>query len=81
MEVMCVKPIDSSNWLTDDYPRPEVGDKDNVIEEVTLGPHLYYCFARFGRRHGYRSTHFAILPDQSADQMNDEQREAIIYQR
>lgn len=77
---MCV----NDNWITtpgkEHEPRPSVGDIDVVINEeldAEIGM-VFYELERFGSRCWYRADMFAILPDQSADEMKEETHEAIV---
>lgn len=79
MKVICVKkfpPVDS--LMRNPIPSPEVGDQDIVIDETIEFGHIFYSLERFGLNACYRSDYFAILPDATADEMQEEEREAII---
>lgn len=78
MDVMCVTPILTTETGCENYPRPEVGDKDTVIR---VRPHwsgaTYFTLVRFGDSIGFNTKHFATLPDASADEMAEVEKEAI----
>lgn len=83
-KVFCVKKFFFKCGLCGEpMPNPEVGDIDTVIEvvEPKTITGTYYALERFGKNNLFNAKNFAILPDQSADQMSEEKHEAIIYQR
>lgn len=79
MKVICVKPIITTDEGCENYPRPEVGDIDIV---TLVRPHpsgsTYYSLQRFNSTIGYDTKHFATLPDLTADEMEEEEKEAIV---
>lgn len=77
MRVICVDQPLSYNGKK--CPGPVVGDIDQVVaigKDADIGD--YYKLARFGERFGYSTWHFAILPDQSADEIEAAEQEAIV---
>jgi hypothetical protein len=54
-------------------PTPVVGTTYTVLDDgwdEDLGD--YYCLVEFGRRFGYSQRHFATLPDQPAEEEQEE---------
>jgi hypothetical protein len=78
MQVMLVKPIITTSEGAENRPRPKVGDIDTVIDERKIDNTLYYLLERFGNELGFIASHFAILPDTSTDEMQEEEKEAIV---
>lgn len=76
MRVLCVKPFDVNE--AKGKPMPEVGDEDVVTEEAEIWGALYYGLVRFPSDLVYSAEHFATLPDQTADEMEEE--EQFIYE-
>lgn len=79
--VMCISPIDRPTESAKDRPRPQVGDEDIATGEVSMYGAVYYTLLRFGKGDGYNTECFATLPEQSAEEMQEENHEAIIYAR
>jgi hypothetical protein len=79
MRVMLVTPITIIADACKNAPRPEVGDID-IVTEVKESPEHYkfYSLERFGKDLFYWSELFAILPDTSADDMAEAEKEAIV---
>lgn len=81
-KVMCVK---SDTWNRThkmaDPPMLEVGSEYTVTEEAYRAPDNYYKLAEFGCLHLFNVRLFATLPEQSADEMQEQNYEALIYQR
>jgi hypothetical protein len=87
MKVLCVSREGVRNMA---IPKIEVGDELTVSSEVISedGKHCY-IFEEIGPivfngakvQPGYMSKNFAILPEQSADEMAEQEFESIIYQR
>jgi hypothetical protein len=80
MQVMCVKPFNNNNIIEQckNAPRPDVGDECQVTHTVMSRQGFNYYMLKEFPGYNYLSTHFAILPEQSADQMQEENREAIL---
>ncbi len=82
-QVMCVNvPADWPEFCKlKNRTHPDVGD---ICTVVSIEPHFYYpeitmyMLAEHGNQTLYCSQHFAILPSRSADEMHEEQKEAII---
>lgn len=90
MTVLCI----DEKWRGDGKPTPQdapVFNEQCLVtdcryyeqEIVTYGgisflnaPGIYYRLS--GYKHQYHASHFAIIPEQSADEMSEEKREAII---
>lgn len=79
MKVICLKKH-KVNELGEDLPSPEVGDIDTVTDKYQSkqSRDFFYHLERFGERYGYLADYFAILPDQSADEMQEQEREGIV---
>ncbi len=59
-------------------PKMEVGDVFNVLDEYNFCGTLFYKLVEFGNGYGFDSRHFATLPDNTADEMAEESKEAIV---
>lgn len=82
MRVVCVKKFTPICINTGQVvPVPDILDKDTVVREFTHDNVLYYELERFQPKIGYEADHFATLPDQEPSVVNEEEQEAIIYQR
>lgn len=77
-KVMCIKAFTDTQEGMENAPRPEVGDKDVVARVEEQYHRVYYILERFGIDKAYRSDHFATLPSQTADEMADAEKEAIV---
>lgn len=64
MKVICVSRIKDCEPGMEQAPRPEVGDIDEVIKTVCRYEQMYYILERFKMVAAYLSVHFAMLPDQ-----------------
>ncbi len=80
MRVICI----SDKWICAlgkwKAARPAIGDIDLVIEEEKdkdTGM-LYYRLERFGNESWFGACMFATLPDATADDMQEEEKEAIV---
>jgi hypothetical protein len=60
---------------------PQILDEDVVIEVYEKFNATYYRLKKYPWEQCYRADHFATLPEASADEMQQEEHEAIIYQR
>jgi hypothetical protein len=78
MKVMCVKPFNAPE--SKGKPKPEVGDEDVVENTSTVFGITYYALVRFGELM-YKADHFATLPDQPADELNEKEQEEKYYIR
>ncbi|MES2112317.1 MAG: hypothetical protein V4577_26405 [Bacteroidota bacterium] len=80
MKVMCI----SDKWMCalgkEKAARPAIGDIDLVIEEERDkgDGRLFYRLERFGDESWFRCDMFATLPNSTADEMQEESREAIV---
>jgi hypothetical protein len=75
---MCIKQFTDTEQGMENAPRPEVGDEDLVLTIHRRCQKVYYILERFGKDKGYRTDHFATLPDSSADEMQEAEKEAIV---
>jgi hypothetical protein len=80
MRVLCI----NENWISsaglEGKPRPSVGDIDVVFNheyDEHIGK-VFYQLERFGSERWYRCDMFAALPDSTADDMQEEEKEAIV---
>lgn len=55
---------------------PEMMDEDEVVKTYLFMGVLFYGFDRFD--HAYDSQYFATLPDQTAEEMQEQEHESII---
>jgi hypothetical protein len=59
-------------------PPIEVGKIYNAIDEHHYSGRVYYILAEYSDEYKWRSTAFATLPDSTADDMQEEEKEAIV---
>lgn len=80
-QVMCVNVPDNWVWMKAFYgfDYPKVGDEVTVVDKrpCSCGKHDQYQLAGFPYAL-YADHHFATLPIQSADEINELEKEAII---
>jgi hypothetical protein len=82
MKVICIKPF-SNGWINEECksaPRPEVGDiceVVRVVDDKDANGYQYYVLNEF-KGYRYRTDLFATLPEASADEMQEAQRESIV---
>jgi hypothetical protein len=83
MNLRCILPFRSANGLPlpEGYPFPSVGDNCTSIGQWMQNNKLYYQLEGYPEICGYNAECFAILPDDTADEVDAQQQEAIIYQR
>jgi hypothetical protein len=60
------------------YTSPEIGDECTVIESNSDGEILYYTLAEHDYQFEYDSRGFATLPAESAEEMGEYEKEAIV---
>lgn len=75
MKVICILPITQPERGKENAPRPQVGDVDLVIGQKQIYGEWYYALNRFGYSNGYLSTHFATLPDQPEEVVEEQELE------
>lgn len=79
MKVICVKPLGETCCISGNpAPRPEVGDIDIVTVRVKRIGRKWYKLERFAQHWCYEVENFAILPDTSADEMSEAEKEGIV---
>jgi hypothetical protein len=79
MKVMCIRKFPNACGVSGEpMPTPEVPDIDTVIDQVDRDFDTYYSLERFGMAYLYNVQWFAILPDQSADEMQEAEKEGIV---
>ena len=62
----------------ENFPLPAVMDIDTVTVIEEGKGYTWYELERFGREFLYRADHFSILPEKDADEIADEEKEAIV---
>lgn len=77
MEVMCVKPFPDLKG-GEDVSFPKVGDKDIVITAEESKGFTWYELERFGPEIVYRADHFATLPNEDSELIEEGVYEAIV---
>lgn len=78
MKVICVKAITTKDAECDPNAHPEVGDTDSVIDDFMHNGDRYFSLERFGMEDGFMASHFATVPDTTADEMAEEEK--FIYE-
>lgn len=78
MRVMLMEPFPETA-VDNITPTPpiEVGNTYDAIDEYHTNGRVYYILAEYGPDYGWRTTFFATLPDQTADEMAEAEHEAI----
>jgi len=79
-QVICIEAINNEVPCKKGQPRPEVGDIC-IVTGIECQPWFdatYYQLSGYPSNNGYLSTSFAILPDASADEMQETERESIV---
>ena len=78
MNVMCI----DENWQPshgcENAARPICGNTYTVLEAKTIGWLDVYVLNELGDEYAYKQSHFATLPDSTADEMQEAQHEAIV---
>lgn len=79
MRVMLIRKFIKPS-LDSDMPPPkmEVGDVFNVLDAYSYCGVSFYKLVEFGFDYGFDTKHFAVLPDQTADEMAEVEKEAIV---
>ena len=80
MKVICVKPFKTNKCYFSGtiLSVPDVGDEDIVIDVFETKYGVHYALERFGMDNLYNSEHFATLPDDTADEMQEAEQESIL---
>lgn len=77
MQVMCVAYMAFDN--TQDEPIPTIGEECIVTGQgYGFGDRLFYQLSGYPVNIGYDACGFAILPEADADEMRDDEHEAIV---
>lgn len=81
-QVMCVAPgiFDHITNMMIESP-VTVGSPYTVVHQQMEPEGLFYSLSEFDRDLGFDARLFAILPEKSADEINEQEHEALIYQR
>lgn len=78
LKVKCI----NDKWVAapncEEAPRPVFNQEYTVVETKMLNFVMSHILVEFGDGYGYRTSHFATLPDETADEMAEESREAIV---
>lgn len=76
MRVMLVRRFTKPAIDNDHVPPPkmEVGDVYNVLDTYSYCGVSFYKLVEIGPDYGFDTKHFAVLPDQSADEMEEEEQ-------
>jgi hypothetical protein len=83
MKLLCILPFRSANGLPlpKGYPHPSVGDMCVSMGQWEQGSRWYYQLEGYPEECGYNVECFATVPDQEPEVINEQEHEAIIYQR
>jgi hypothetical protein len=79
MRVMCIRKFIRPS-ITEDMPPPkmEIGDIFNVLDTYSYCGVSFYKLVEFGFDYGFDTKHFIILSESTADEMQEECKEAIV---
>lgn len=87
-EVLCIRKEEWAKAPDDNKPSPGYLEICTVTSQIWLNgidsaghkclPGLYYQLAGYNPKSGFHSKEFITLPDQSADEMQEQEREAIV---
>lgn len=81
-KVLCINDVWVSTQKVKHNPKPYCGQELEIFKEHFLPdngtrvPGIYFEFAEFSDV--FHAKNFAILPDESADEMSENEREAIV---
>lgn len=82
MRLFCVKEASQSEWSDGTpamtYERVIVGNEYESYRDKVYDDGLYYFLEGFPGNVAFHHSLFATLPPQSADEINEEEREAIL---
>lgn len=78
MRVKCINDKWKASPGCEEAPRPVFNQDYNVDYVAILNGTESFILIELGDEYGYRTEFFAILPDNTADEMAEESREAII---
>lgn len=71
-KVKCINDKWQSAAGCEEAPRPLFNQDYTVVEVAMCGGVESYILVEFGDAYGYRTSHFATIPDQDADRMEEE---------
>lgn len=60
---------------------PQVGDEVTAVDAITVGSKNFYRLEEYPENEIFETAAFAILPDATDSEINEQGHEAIIYQR
>lgn len=78
MRVLCINDKWAGPPVEEGLPSPQIGDKDDVTGTVEFLGENYYILAAYGNNRGFMCRYFVTLPDQTADEIETETKEAIV---
>lgn len=78
MRVICINEDWRPSDDVKDLDHPYTGGEYDVVEEGVFHGVAYFTLAGFQPNHGFAQINFATLPDQTADQMQEQEKEAIL---
>lgn len=81
MQVMCINDSEFNKNRSVNVPVLKVGDIVTVIAayiDTWDNNDPVYAFIEYGCNHIFSQRYFAILPEPSADEMQEEEKEAIV---
>lgn len=77
MKVICIHKCDQYIGERSFWTSPEVGDEVTVLTKQVYEGAYYYTFSEYPG-FAYDVKCFAVLPDQTAGEMQEESKEAIV---
>jgi hypothetical protein len=75
---MCIKDNLDASDSAKGGPMPVFMGEYTILETHDYKGRAFYALVEFGDFYLYYSDHFATLPDSTADEMQEESREAIV---
>lgn len=78
MRVICINDNWDASESAEGGPLPEFMGEYIILETHNYKGHTFYCLVEFGDFYLYHSDHFATLPDATADEMAEVEKEAIV---
>lgn len=75
---MCIDEVWRPMPEVKDNPAPVVGEECEVEDRVNIYGFEWYYLKGYDQSQVFRASMFAILPDQTADEINAQHKEAIL---